>query len=96
MVTIEDIKYLPGSELVLKGLEDRSAGIESAETLLLKIDSTNLMEAGLLEEDCADMNANLDLYNILSKTETNPHSLYKSLIARLTKFDAALQQLSKN
>lgn len=80
---------LPGSELVSKGLSDLSAGIESAEALLVSIGAPRLIRLGFAVPPTLP-DAEHRLYELLGRENADrAHSQYNSLVGRLVSFERA-------
>lgn len=81
---------LPGSDLVREGLEDLSAGRETAAALLVAIGGPRLRQLGIhvpLVETPEHR-----LYDLLARDEPDSaHSRYNALIRRLVSFERALE-----
>lgn len=80
---------LPGAELVIAGLRDLGAGVESAEALLVSIGAPRLAALGLdVPEPLAD--AEHRLYQLLACQDPDgAHSRYNALVRRLVSFERA-------
>lgn len=85
---------LPGEEIVLKGLADLRAGVESVESLLVQIGRPRLESLGVpLPVNAMNPDADRSLYNRLSKTHgEGAHSQFNSVVRRLVSFERALAQ----
>lgn len=90
----EKCSGLPGQEIVLKGLADLSAGVESVESLLVQIGRPRLESLGVpLPAGIRNPDADRALYKKLSETHGNgAHSQFNSLIRRLVSFERAFAQ----
>lgn len=83
------LRGLPGEELIRPGLEDITAGRESAESLLIEIAQCRLREAGLPVPAIPQpsQEAELRLYFLLGeKYDVEAHYQYNALTQRLEKF----------
>ena len=89
VVQIED---LPGSEIVLQGLDDLSHGVESAPALLVSIGAPRLRRIGMKVPETAIPEPEHRLYEMLAKTDPDSaHSRYNALIRRLVSFERAAE-----
>ena len=88
-----DIDDLPGADLVQRGLDDATAGRESAEALLIEIAAPRLRDLGLAVPDSFDRgDAELRLYARLGRSGVpDPYGEYNALLRRLTSFVHALE-----
>jgi hypothetical protein len=90
-----NLTALPGHELVLRGLEDLVAGIESDEALLVSIGAPRLRQAGI------DVPQPLDspehrLYERLAAEDADAaHSRYNALVRRLVSFERAADAFAR-
>ena len=86
------LQALPGAELVLRGLRDLRAGIDSIESLLVQIGATNLRLRGLDVPTSPHPDApEHRLYARLQREHgTAAHSRHNALVRRLTSFERAL------
>lgn len=83
---------LPGGDLVMSGLRDMRAGVESVEAALVRIGATNLRAHGL-DVPLADARRSPEhtLYSLLATKHGNAaHSQYNALLRRLVSFERAL------
>lgn len=83
-----DLATLPGGDLVLRGLEDLSAGRDSVEAALVLVARARLNEAGFdLPESPLAGAAGHHLYDLLSDQDrATAHARYNALVQRLTSF----------
>jgi hypothetical protein len=87
------LQALPGGDLVLKGLRDLRAGVESTESLLVQIGATNLRLRGL----DLPVSQHIDtpehrLYARLRQEHGRAaHSRHNALVRRLASFERALR-----
>ncbi len=83
---------LPGSDLVLRGLLDLRAGIESIEALLVQVGATNLRLRGLDVPVSPEADApEHRLYARLRLQHgAGAHSQHNALVRRLVSFERAL------
>lgn len=87
-----NILALPGGDLVMAGLQDLRAGVESIEAALVRIGATNLRAHGL-DVPTGDtwQSAEHSLYSLLAGKYGNAaHSQYNALLRRLVSFERAL------
>lgn len=84
-----DLAALPGHELVLRGLEDLAAGVESKEALLVSIGAPRLRQTGIeVPEPLASPERRL--YGRLAAEDADSaHSRYNALVRRLVSFERA-------
>lgn len=92
VVPPDDLLALPGGDLVIAGLRDLRAGIESIEAALVRIGATNLRAHGLdVPKGDAQQSAEHTLYALLAGKYGNAaHSQYNALLRRLVSFERAL------
>lgn len=83
---------LPGGDLVMTGLRDLRAGVESIEAALVRIGATNLRAHGLdVAPGDARESPEHTLYSLLGRTYGDAaHSHYNALVRRLVSFERAL------
>ena len=86
------VQALPGGDLVLQGLRDLRAGIESIESLLVQIGATNLRLRGLDVPVSADSETPEHRLYARLRREHGPaaHGRHNALVRRLTSFERAL------
>ena len=94
----ELIENLPGADMIREGIKDFIARRLTISSCLVRIASPRLSKAGLIPQPAeSDINAELDLYEILSKEGKNAYSRYNALIRELVSFEHCLdQRLSKS
>ncbi len=83
---------LPGGDLVMTGLRDLRAGVESIEAALVRIGATNLRARGIdVPTGDARQSPEHSLYSLLAgKYGDGAHSKYNALLRRLVSFERAL------
>ena len=82
---------LPGADLVRKGLDDLSRGVESVESLLVSIGAPRLRGLGIVVEG-AQADPEHRLYALLARDDADSaHSRYNALIRRLVSFERATE-----
>ena len=82
---------LPGSDLVEKGLDDLTRGIESIEALLVSIGAPRLTRLDL-EVPSPIASPEHRLYRLLAEQDPDAaHSRYNALIRRLVSFERAAE-----
>lgn len=88
----DQLTALPGGDLVMAGLHDLRAGVESIESALVRIGATNLRAYGLNVSHDDDGNPpEHALYSLLAlKYGDAAHSRYNALLRRLVSFERAL------
>ena len=83
---------LPGADLVEKGIDDLSRGIESVESLLVSIGAPRLRSRAGLVVTGDIANPESRLYELLAETDSDSaHSRYNALIRRLVSFERAAE-----
>ena len=92
-----ELNELPGSELILPGLEDLYHGRNNAiGSLLISIASIRLTAAGLdIPQEYLVLEPELALYNHLQIDRDDAYSYYNALLNSLNSFCAALELKSK-
>jgi hypothetical protein len=91
------ISNLPGAERVAQGLNDHRENRHTIPACLVRIARPRLTKAGLMDPTPQkDINAELDLYQLLASEGNQAHSRYNALIRELISFEHALDhRLSK-
>ena len=83
---------LPGSELVIAGIEDLERGVESVEALLVSIGAARLRSVGLQVPTTTIPSPEMRLYDLLCRDDPDSaHSRYNALIRRLVSFERAAE-----
>jgi hypothetical protein len=92
-----ELNALPGSELILPGLEDLQHGRNNTiGSLLISIASTRLTAAGLdIPQVSLALEPELALYDRLQIDRDDAYSYYNALLNSLNSFCAALELKSK-
>jgi hypothetical protein len=92
-----ELNELPGSELILPGLEDLYQGRNNTiGSLLISIASMRLTAAGLdIPQEYLVIEPELTLYNHLQIDRDDAYSYYNALLNSLNSFCAALELKSK-
>jgi hypothetical protein len=92
-----ELNELPGSELILPGLEDLYQGRNNTiGSLLISIASIRLTAAGLdIPQEYLVLEPELALYNQLQIDRDDAYSYYNALLNSLHSFCAALELKSK-
>jgi hypothetical protein len=92
-----ELNELPGSELILPGLEDLCHGRNNTiGSLLISIASIRLTEAGLnIPQESLVSEPELALYEYLQIDRDDAYSYYNALLNSLNSFCAALELKSK-
>ena len=87
------LKTLPGSELILPGLDDLQKGqMNTVGTLLVTIAATRLSNAGLnVPKDNLIPEPELNLYEYLQNERDDAYPYYNSLLNSLSSFCNALE-----
>lgn len=89
----EELRRLPGGELLERGLADLEAGRQSTEAFLLEIAAGRLRRSGvaLPELPPSSTAAELRLYEHLGRHFDDPYGRYNSLLRRLISLERALE-----
>jgi hypothetical protein len=84
---------LPGSDIVLKGLDDLAADRLSPEALVVIAAAPRLRRLGIdVPERHRDQTAELELYELLGRAgSVDPYSAYNALLRSVVSFAAALE-----
>ncbi|MBN1611611.1 MAG: hypothetical protein JW940_33560 [Polyangiaceae bacterium] len=84
---------LPGSDLVIKGLEDLATERLSPEALLVTAAAPRLRRLGIeVPERALEQAAELELYDLLVRSGVaDPYSAYNALLRSIVSFAAALE-----
>jgi hypothetical protein len=92
-----ELNELPGSEIILPGLEDLYHGRNNTiGSLLISIASIRLTAAGLdIPQGSLVSEPELALYNYLQIDRDDAYSYYNALLSSLNSFCAALELKSK-
>jgi hypothetical protein len=92
-----ELNELPGSELILPGLEDLAHGRnKTIGSLLILIASIRLTAAGLdIPQVSLVSEPELALYEYLQLDRDDPYAYYNALLNSLNSFCAALEMKSK-
>ena len=87
--TEDNLKTLPGGDLVQRGVEDLAGGRESAEALLVSIGASRLRSVGI-DLPTPIAGPEHKLYLLLAREKGDgAHSAYNALIRRLVSFERA-------
>lgn len=92
------IADLPGTALIQQGLKDYQENRHTMPSCLVRMARRRLVKAGLLDSSAHqhDIQAELDLYHLLSHEGNQAHSRYNALIRELISFEHALDQRISN
>ncbi|HEV2064089.1 MAG TPA: hypothetical protein VGS00_06025 [Thermoanaerobaculia bacterium] len=83
---------LPGADLVARGIEDLSRGVESVEALLVSIGAPRLRTRAGIDVTGEITDPERRLYELLAETDSDSaHSRYNALIRRLVSFERAAE-----
>jgi len=86
---------LPGNELIEKGIEDLSRGVESVASLLVSIGAPRLRRLGMAIPEMTIDSPEHRLYELLSQSDPDSaHSRYNALVRRLVSFERAAECVS--
>jgi hypothetical protein len=87
----EDMRALPGAEMILRGISDLSAGKETADALLVSIGAARLRSIGVEVPSSIDSPEH-KLYLLLAREKgDSAHSAYNALVRRLVSFERTAQ-----
>jgi hypothetical protein len=86
------ISDLPGTALIQQVSQDYQANRHTMPSSLVRMARRRLVKAGLLDSAVPqhDINAELELYQLLSHEGNQAHSRYNALIRELISFEHAL------
>lgn len=86
------LRALPGGDMVVRGLGDLRAGVESIESLLVQVGATNLRLRGLDVPvwEHADPPEHRLYARLVQAHGRAAHSRHNALVRRLTSFERAL------
>ena len=86
---------LPGQQLVQRGLQDLSQGVDSVEALLVLVGAPRLRALGLAVPERSGLNPEHRLYELLAQEHSDSaHSRYNALIRTLVSFERAAECVS--
>lgn len=87
-----NFKTLPGGDLIERGMDDLTRGIESPQALLVAIGKPRLTRLGVPVPNHPFTFPELRLYQNLSQPEPDrAHARYNALIRRLVSFERAAE-----
>lgn len=90
-ISIDLISGLPGEDLITEGLRDYHNNRRTMSACLVRMARRRLVSAGLMEPSSGhDIEAELDLYQLLSHEGNQAYSRYNSMIRELVSFEHAL------
>ncbi len=82
----------PGEDLILQGLADLSAGLETMPALLVSIGAPRLRQSGLAIPATTFPTPEHRLYALLAAEDSDSaHSRYNALIRRLVSYERAVE-----
>jgi 2-phospho-L-lactate guanylyltransferase (CobY/MobA/RfbA family) len=88
---MELIDGLPGVDIIRNGLRDYNENQHTIASCLVRMARRRLVNAKLMEPTTQhDIDAELDLYQLLSHEGNQAHSRYNSLVRQLVSFEHAL------
>jgi hypothetical protein len=88
---------LPGSHLIREGLEDYRENRHTIPACLVRMARRRLARAGLMNPSLPhDIDAELDLYQLLSHYGNRAYSTYNALVRELVSFEHALDHRLKS
>jgi hypothetical protein len=87
----EDMRSLPGSDLVERGVADLNAGRESTEALLVSIGASRLRSLGIGLPSPIEFPEHKLYLRLAHETGDAAHSTYNALIRRLVSFERTAQ-----
>ena len=89
--SIDLISGLPGEDRIKEGLRDYHENRHTMSSCLVRMARRRLVRAGLMEPSREyDIEAELDLYQLLSHEGNQAHSRYNALVRELISFEHAL------
>lgn len=92
----ELINGLPGAAIIRDGLRDLGENRHTIPSCLVRMARRRLAKAKLMEPSPRhDIDAELDLYQLLSHEGNQAHSRYNSLVRQLVSFEHALDHRLK-
>ena len=90
-----DYDAFPGKELIEKGIDDLSRGVESIDSLLVSIGAPRLRRLGMTIPDKTIDSPEHRLYELLSQSDPDSaHSRYNALVRRLVSYERAAECVS--
>ena len=92
----DQVKDLPGWEIISQGLADIAAGRQTPEACGAWIASPRLRLAGLLGDTIAfasALDAEIVLYRLLGETRAEPYPEYNAFLRRIVRFEHALDRI---
>lgn len=91
-VQLDELRDLPGFDLVRQGLEDLRGRRPTPAAWLCQIARPRLREAGLWPEDLQPLpgEAELELYRLLRHQEPDAYARYNALLRELVSFEQCL------
>ena len=93
----ELISGLPGADRIIEGLRDYQDKRHTIPSCLVRMARRRLAKARLMEPSLRhDIDAELDLYQLLSHEGNQAHSRYNALIRELVSFEHALDHRLRN
>jgi hypothetical protein len=87
----EDMRSLPGSDLIERGVADLNAGRESTEALLVSIGASRLRSLGIGLPSPIESPEHKLYLRLARETGDAAHSAYNALIRRLVSFERTAQ-----
>jgi hypothetical protein len=88
---VEELRALPGGDLVRTGIRDLERGVESVEALLVSIGAPRLAQLGL-RIPAPLPSPEHRLYERLAREDADAaHSRYNALVRRLVSFERAAE-----
>jgi hypothetical protein len=89
---MDDMRGLPGGDLIERGLRDLAAGVESTAALLVLIGAPRLRRLGLEVPDVRIASPEHRLYALLASSDSDSaHSRYNALVRTLVSFERAAE-----
>ena len=89
--SMELLADLPGAQRIQQGLQDYHENRHTMSACLVRMARLRLVRAGLMEPSLPhDIDAELDLYRLLSHEGNQAHSRYNALVRELISFEHAL------
>lgn len=85
---------LPGSDLVIDGLDDLRNGRTTEASLLVEMAAPRLRALGIDVLSGGGDRPSHRLYDLISQTDDSPHRRYNALVGRVTSFARAAEHAS--
>jgi hypothetical protein len=86
---VDDVRALPGGDLIARGLADRARGVSSIEALLVSIGAPRLARLGFEVCDPIPAAERLLYERLHAEDADSAHGRYNALVRRLVSFERA-------